>query len=63
MAALKEFGVIVHAIEAMEPQYWEVPDLPDRLHQLLIGDCRQPKVLEQVGIQQCRAVLLVTSDE
>jgi Trk K+ transport system NAD-binding subunit len=63
VAALKEFGVVVHAIETVQPQTWEIPDLPAMLNQIIVGDCRQPQVLEQAGIRHCRAVLLVTSDE
>ena len=33
------------------------------MEEVLIGDCPQPSVLEQAKIGQCRAVLLVTSDE
>jgi Trk K+ transport system NAD-binding subunit len=63
VAALKEFGVTVHAVETVQPQNWEIPNLPTMLDQLLLGDCRQSQVLEQAGIRQCRAVLLVTADE
>ena len=63
VAALKEFGVTVSAIEIAKPTHWEVKNIPDLLEDLLMGDCRQPDVLAQANIQQCRAVLLVTSDE
>ncbi|MBL1177971.1 NAD-binding protein [Pantanalinema sp. GBBB05] len=63
VVALKEFGVAVHAIEVAQPQNWEIPTLPAMLNQLVLGDCRQPQVLEQAGIRHCRAVLLVTADE
>uniref|UniRef100_A0A832H1N6 Potassium transporter TrkA n=1 Tax=Oscillatoriales cyanobacterium SpSt-402 TaxID=2282168 RepID=A0A832H1N6_9CYAN len=63
VAALKEFGVVVNAIETMQPQHWDIPGLFNRLHNLVLGDCRQPQILEQAGIADCRAVLLVTSDE
>lgn len=63
VVALKEFGVSIVAIESMLPQSWEIPDLPNLLDELIIGDCRQESILEQAKIRQCRAVLLVTSSE
>jgi Trk K+ transport system NAD-binding subunit len=63
VSVLKEFGVKVNAIEATNIQTWEIPDLPDLVDKLVIGDCRQLKTLEQAGIRQCRAILIVTSDE
>ncbi|WP_427162030.1 NAD-binding protein [Aliinostoc sp. HNIBRCY26] len=61
--ALKEFGVKVNAIEAVNRQNWEIPGLPDAIDNLVIGDCCQTKILEQAQIRQCRAILMVTSDE
>jgi Trk K+ transport system NAD-binding subunit len=63
VVALKEFGVNITAIEEVQPRNWEIPDLPNLLDELIIGDCRQESVLEQAKIRQCRAVLLVTSSE
>ncbi|AFY34390.1 TrkA family potassium uptake protein [Calothrix sp. PCC 7507] len=63
VSVLKEFGVKVNAIEIENMQKWEIPDLPDLVDKLVIGDCRQTKILEQAGIRQCRAILIVTSDE
>ena len=63
MSILKEFEVTVNAIEASQAPIWEIPDLTDLIDCLLIGDCRQTKLLEQAGIRECRAILLVTSDE
>ncbi len=63
VAALKEFGVTVSAIEIAKPSHWEVKNLSNLLEDLLVGDCRQTDILAQAKIQQCRAVLLVTSDE
>jgi Trk K+ transport system NAD-binding subunit len=63
VSVLKEFGVKVNAIEVANIQRWEIPELPDFVDNLIIGDCRQPKILEQAGIKQCRAILIVTSDE
>lgn len=61
--ALKQFGVNVIAIEKTEPQNWEIPHLPEFLEQLIIGDCRQINLLEQAKIKQCRAALIVTTNE
>lgn len=63
VSVLKEFEVTVNAIEASQVPTWELPELPELVDRLLIGDCRQPALLEQAGIRQCRAILLVTSDE
>ncbi|MBE9110227.1 NAD-binding protein [Nodosilinea sp. LEGE 07298] len=63
VANLKTFGVPVHAINDTLPDQWEVPHLRDLIDHLEIGDCRSAEVLEQAGIRQCRAVLLVTQDE
>lgn len=62
-SVLQEFGVSVRAITLTEPLTWEVPALSERLECLLIGDCRQPDLLQQAGVQECRAVLLVASEE
>lgn len=63
VAVLKEYGCAVGAIDEVQPKNWDLPDLPNLLEELLIGDCRQPSVLEQANIQQCRSVLLVTSND
>lgn len=57
-----KFGMAVSAIDVAQPSIWEVPSVPDSLEDLVLGDCRQPDVLEKAKIQQCR-ILLVTSDE
>jgi voltage-gated potassium channel Kch len=61
--ALKEFGAIAIAIDRDPPQNWEIPNLPDLLEDLIVGDCRHNSVLETAQIQRCRAVLLVTNSE
>jgi Trk K+ transport system NAD-binding subunit len=60
---LREFGGLVAAIELHPPQQWELANVSECLNQLEIGDCRQPDILRKVGIEQCRAVLIVTSNE
>ncbi|MEO1094518.1 MAG: NAD-binding protein [Cyanobacteria bacterium J06638_28] len=63
VANLKTFGVIVNAIELAPPTRWEIPDLPNLIDRLVMGDCRQSDVLEQAGVRRCRAVLIVTTNE
>lgn len=63
VANLKSFGVPVHAINDTLPDQWEVPHLRELIDHLEVGDCRSAAVLEQAGIRQCRAVLLLTQDE
>ncbi len=63
IAVLKEYGAIIHAIDDRTAIDWELPDLPDSIQTLHIGDCRKANVLEQAGVQHCRAILLVTNDE
>ncbi len=63
VVVLKEFGVKVSAIDVVQPQNWEISGLLDLLEAFLTGDCRRPDILEQAQIRQCRAILLVTSDE
>ena len=63
VAVLKGYDVRVSAIGNLRPQYWEVPELPSLLDDLIIGDCRQASVLEQAGIRYCRSILLVTDNE
>lgn len=62
--ATPAFPVQLTAIEVSQPEAWEVQGIAAALGaNLIIGDCRQASVLEQAGIGDCRAILLVTSDE
>ncbi|MBW4541480.1 MAG: NAD-binding protein [Myxacorys chilensis ATA2-1-KO14] len=63
VAVLKEFGVMVNAIDIAEVQHWELPELPASIDEFFLGDCCQPALLEQAGLDRYRAILLVTSDE
>lgn len=63
VVALKNFGVDVIAINEQERKNWEISNLPNLLSNLIIGDSRQPEVLQLAKIQQCRAVILVNNDE
>lgn len=63
VAVLKDYNVKVSAIDDIQPEYWEVPELPSLLDKLIVGDCRQPSVLDRAGIRHCRSILLVTANE
>jgi Trk K+ transport system NAD-binding subunit len=63
VVALAEFGVKITAIEQKQIINWEITNIPDLLTNLIIGDCRQNNILEQAQIKQCRAALIVTSNE
>ncbi len=63
VAAVAEFGITVNGIDLESPKRWEVPKAKESLTKLLIGDVRQPGVLEEAEIRRCRAILLVTNDE
>jgi Trk K+ transport system NAD-binding subunit len=60
---LREFGVQVGAIEQVQPEIWDIPEVQQQLEHLWVGDCRQAEILKQAGIERCRAILLVTSDD
>ncbi len=62
--ALQEFEVNITAIDRQQPQHWEFEDLPNLLAtNFILGDCRRDSVLERATIQQCRAMIIVTSDD
>jgi Trk K+ transport system NAD-binding subunit len=62
--ALGDVSLQIIGIDKQPPPEWEVQDLPDLLSgKLIIGDCRDDAVLLQAGIERCRAILLVTSNE
>ncbi|MBW4658810.1 MAG: NAD-binding protein [Drouetiella hepatica Uher 2000/2452] len=63
VAELKEYGAIVSAIVEAPPKSWEIPELPQLLEEVLIGDCRLETVLKQARIHDCRTILLVTGNE
>ncbi|MFZ9737938.1 MAG: potassium channel family protein [Prochlorotrichaceae cyanobacterium] len=62
-AILKDFGVVVHVIERVEPTEWEIPNLLGHLDGFYLGDCRHTEILEAAQIRYCRAALLVTADD
>jgi voltage-gated potassium channel Kch len=61
--ALGEFEAKIIAIERRLEIDWEIESLRDLLEDLIFGDCRQNNILQQAKIQQCRAALIVTTDE
>ena len=63
VVALSSFNVKIIAIEKQTPNAYEIPKVPSLLEQLIIGNCSHLPVLESANIAQCRAALLVTSDE
>lgn len=63
VANLKTFGVRVNAIELAPPERWEIERLPEMIHHLVMGDCRQADVLERAEVHRCRAALMLTTDE
>jgi Trk K+ transport system NAD-binding subunit len=63
VANLKTFGVQVTAIDIALPERWEIAGLSDLIDTLVVGDCRQSDILAQAGVQQCRAALILTTDE
>ena len=63
VANFQPFDAEVRAVELAPPDLWEIETLPDQLERLVIGDCRQAEILEQAGVKDCRAILLVTENE
>ncbi|MDZ8236095.1 MAG: NAD-binding protein [Nostoc sp. ChiQUE01a] len=63
VAILKEYGVVVNAIDQEQPKNLQIPNLFNLLENLFIGDCRQASILEQANIIQCRTIILVTGNE
>jgi Trk K+ transport system NAD-binding subunit len=63
IVAIDEFGGNVSGVEQNVTSSWEIPEIPELLENLVIGDCRQANILVNAGIHNCRAILLVTSNE
>ena len=53
----------VVAIDRARPLAWDVPHAERVLERLVLGDCRQGNILQEAGVADCRAVLIVTSQE
>jgi Trk K+ transport system NAD-binding subunit len=63
VVALKEFEVGLITIDRVQPQSWEIANIPDSIDNSIWGDCRRKSVLEQAKIGQCRAALILTPNE
>ena len=63
IVALKKFGIKIIGIEQSPPPYWEIPNLPQLLEEIIVGDCREVAILQQANINKCRGILIVTSNE
>ncbi len=63
VVALKEFEVGTIAIELVQPQSWEIANMPELLDSTIWGDCRHKRVLAQAKIEQCRAALILTAND
>jgi Trk K+ transport system NAD-binding subunit len=62
--ASPEYHIHITAIDRTMPDDWEVDNLPELLDdRLVIGNCCQDEVLLQAGIEHCRTILIVTSDD
>ncbi|ERN40859.1 K+ transport system, NAD-binding component [Rubidibacter lacunae KORDI 51-2] len=62
-AALSRFGVDTIAIDLQQPSNLEIANLSELLVDFVVGDCRQNRVLQSAQVTQCRAALIVTSNE
>lgn len=62
VAVLKAFGVRVIGVD-MAADAGRRPTLSGLLDAFYAGDCGHAEVLKNAGVQNCRAVLLVTGDE
>ena len=60
---LKEFGATVTAIELAPNCRWELPRASQSIDRLIVGDCREPSVLEEAGIASARAIVIVAREE
>ena len=60
---LKEFGTTVVALELSPNPAWELPAAFQSIDRLVVGDCRDGRVLEDAGLDSARAVLIVTREE
>lgn len=62
--AYGEYEVKICAIDKDKPEIMEFDNFEEFLDEpLIIGDCRRTEALIKAGIHECRAVLLVTSNE
>lgn len=58
------YEVSIAAIDLKIPVYWEIDNLPSLLVEPpIVGDSRRYDLLKRAGINHCRTILLLTSDE
>ena len=53
VSILKEFGAVVGALDKAVIEDWEIPQLPEHLLHVWVGDCRQTEFLAQAQVQHC----------
>jgi len=62
--AYGEYEVKICAIDKVQPELMEFDNFSELLDEcMILGDCRRSEVLIKAGIHNCRAILLVTSNE
>lgn len=62
--AYREYSVKICGIDKIQPELTEFDNFTELLEQeIIVGDCRRSDVLLKAGIRDCRAILLVTSNE
>jgi len=62
--AYREYEVKICAIDKAQPEIMEFDNFSEFLDQaIILGDCRRSETLIKAGIDNCRAILLVTSNE
>ena len=62
--AYREYAVEICAINKVQPEIMEFDHFAELLDQpMILGDCRRAEILIKAGISDCRAIVLVTSDE
>jgi len=60
----REYEVKICAINRVQPEIMEFDRFSELLDQpIIVGDCRRSEVLLKAGIDSCRGILLVTSNE
>jgi len=62
--AYKEYEVKICGIDKVQPEITEFDHFTELLDDsIILGDCRRTEVLIKAGIDNCRAIVLVTSNE
>ncbi|ELS32462.1 MULTISPECIES: potassium channel family protein [Pseudanabaena] len=60
----REYEVKIRAIDKVKPELMEFDNFHEFLDEpIILGDCRRSEVLIKAGIADCRAILLVTSND